>query len=905
MGADRRAEHRQPKRGSVHTDESGSAQAGSVDEAVSWPLVGRERELAALRGALEDGAPAAVIAGPPGSGKTALAARATEAVRRTGRATLWVAATAAAGRIPFGAMAALAPSDTGRSASEAQMLSAMAAELETRRVGGSPPLLCVDDAHLLDESSAALVHHLVTTERASALVTTTPGRPTCDAVSALWKDGGTIWVELEGLDSGSVEELLSSVLAGPVEGALAHRLAGACGGNPLLLRELIVSARAAGALRLLDGLWRQVAPLPLGDRLSRLVGDRVDRLPDASREVIEYVAVGEPLELALLERLSGVDAVMAAEETGVIEVATDDRRTVVRGAHPVYATLLRGRVPPLRARRGCSGLADSLARTPMRRRGDELRLARWRLGAGETIDSDLALAAARQAMADGDHDLCVELSDVAWAAGGGFAASAQAAQALMWQGSADSASEWFARAAAEAPDRSSRRWVALARATNLFLGSGLTHAADLVLEEAERESDRPIALFAPLRTMMSVNRGRIAEAIELAGDAGSGSGTVGALASAAADTPALAWAGRPVDALRRSDEVDAATRELSPPPELRQLVHVGRCTALEVAGRFEEAERLAREQHGRALDQGDDGRRAVWAFATGRSLIREGRVGESVEWLAEAAAVIRADTGRLSRPMTGHCLATLAEAQALSGEVDAAAATLAEAASVAESGSYMAQYGLAEVWLAAAQGQLERGRELVAEVADRAAALGARVAEARALVDLGRLGAGDEHVADRLDRLVAGLQGGLAPTWARASRALADGSAARLESIGAELSNGLPLLAAELLGAASEAYAHAQERAPAAATAVRARLLADACGVRTAPLLHGLRGAAAELTAREHEIADLAARGGTNREIAEGLTVSVRTVENHLHRVLEKVGARSRTELPAFLSPNP
>jgi len=883
VGSERRAEHRQPSE--------------------PWPLVGRERELATVHAALEPGAAGAVVAGSPGSGKTAVAARAVQTARERGRATLWVSATSAARGIPFGAMAALAPGEPRPSMGEAQLLAAMAAELEVRGEGGVRPLVCIDDAHLLDGSSAALVHHLVSTARASALLTTTPWHPTCDALSALWKDGGAAWIELEDLAPGSVEELLCSVLGGPVDGALAHRLRRASGGNPHLLRELIVAARAEGALGRVDDLWRQVAPLPLGDRLERLVGERVDRLPDAPREVVDHIALGQPLELSFLERLCGLDPIVIAEQSGVVEVVSEGRRTVVQGAYPVYAEVLSRRVGALRARRASSRLADSLALTPLRRRGDELRLARWRLGAGETIDSRLALAAAAQAMADGDHDLCLQLADVAWTAGGGFAASAQAAQALMWQGSADRAGEWFGRAAAEAPDRPSRQWVALARAANLFLGQGLTHAADLVLAQGERESDEPVALFAPLRALMSVNRGRIADAVELAGDVGSDSGGVGVLASAAAETAALAWAGRPADALRRSDEVEAVTRELSPPPELSQLVQVGRCTALEVAGRFDEAGRLAREEYRRALDDGDDGRRAAWAFATGRALVREGRVGESIGWLADAVAVIRAEPGRVSPLIVGPCLATLAEAQALAGEVDAAAAALVESASAIERDSYIAQHGLAEAWVAAARGELERGRELAAEVADRAAGLGARVAEARALVDLGRLGGGDDGIAERLERLVAGLQGGLLPTWARASRALADGSADRLESVGSELAHVLPLLAAELLGAASDAYGREHRRAAAAVTATRARLLAEACGVRSTPLLQGLQAAAAELTAREREISALAAHGSTNREIADQLVVSVRTVENHLHRVFAKAGVSSRRDLSVVVTP--
>jgi DNA-binding CsgD family transcriptional regulator len=51
------------------------------------------------------------------------------------------------------------------------------------------------------------------------------------------------------------------------------------------------------------------------------------------------------------------------------------------------------------------------------------------------------------------------------------------------------------------------------------------------------------------------------------------------------------------------------------------------------------------------------------------------------------------------------------------------------------------------------------------------------------------------------------------------------------------------------------------------------------------------------LTRREREIAGLVARGMTNREIAEALVISVRTVDNHLSNAYAKLGVATRAEL--------
>jgi non-specific serine/threonine protein kinase len=60
------------------------------------------------------------------------------------------------------------------------------------------------------------------------------------------------------------------------------------------------------------------------------------------------------------------------------------------------------------------------------------------------------------------------------------------------------------------------------------------------------------------------------------------------------------------------------------------------------------------------------------------------------------------------------------------------------------------------------------------------------------------------------------------------------------------------------------------------------------------------RGPRRSLTHREAEVAALAARGLTNREIAAQLFLSVRTVEVHVDHVLTKLGFHTRSQLAAW-----
>ncbi|EMD30157.1 ATP-binding protein [Amycolatopsis azurea] len=98
--------------------------------------------------------------------------------------------------------------------------------------------------------------------------------------------------------------------------------------------------------------------------------------------------------------------------------------------------------------------------------------------------------------------------------------------------------------------------------------------------------------------------------------------------------------------------------------------------------------------------------------------------------------------------------------------------------------------------------------------------------------------------------------------------------------------------AIEELAAAAEAY----ERLGATRDAGRCRHQLREHGA-WAPSQRGRRGYGQELSPRELEVARMLSDGRTNREIADGLFLSPRTVEQHVAKVLRKLGARSRTDV--------
>ena len=86
-----------------------------------------------------------------------------------------------------------------------------------------PLVVFVDDTHLLDDGSATLVHQLAMTGAATVLLAVQSGERAPDPVVSLWKDGLAERIEVGTLGDAAVEELLATVLGGPVDAVASRR----------------------------------------------------------------------------------------------------------------------------------------------------------------------------------------------------------------------------------------------------------------------------------------------------------------------------------------------------------------------------------------------------------------------------------------------------------------------------------------------------------------------------------------------------------------------------------------------------------------------------------------------------------------------------------------------------------
>jgi hypothetical protein len=204
------------------------------------------------------------------------------------------------------------------------------------RGGGQRLVLFIDDAHFLDVASATLAQQLAETGSAFVLATVRLGGFVPDPVTALWKDGSACRVDIEALDPSAIANLLVAALGGPIESVTVARLRDCCRGNILFLRELVLGARASGALTCDDGQWHLVGPLIPSDRLIELVETRLGDLDDAERGLLELIALGEPLGIDEIAALGSLAVAESLERQGLVQSRVDGRRLELRLAHPVY-----------------------------------------------------------------------------------------------------------------------------------------------------------------------------------------------------------------------------------------------------------------------------------------------------------------------------------------------------------------------------------------------------------------------------------------------------------------------------------------------------------------------------------------------------------------------------------------
>lgn len=545
-----------------------------------WPLVRREPEFAAVRAALTQQSRTAgvVVVGEAGVGKTTLARDVTESLPNRVR---WVAGTESSRSIPLGSFTYLVGAATTRDpvACLAAARDALTADRGT--------VLGVDDAHLLDDLSATLVHQLALERSVPMVANIRADQPVPDAITSLWKDSYLRRIELRPFSREQCVELVERVLGGPVEGLSADVMWRDSGGNALLLRQLVEGAVEAGTLRQVRGIWQLRGPAVVREELASLVDERIAQLPDDVARALGLLAFCEPLDLDTLIGLAGASAVEQAERRGLIRITEGSE---VQFNQLLLSDVMRRRLGVAAARRLRGELVRALSAKPIRGPSERIRLAELTLDSDTSPTSEMLVEAADDAIALTNVTLGERLARAAVDRGAGLAAGELLARSLLWQGKSVEADLALSAYDPDTMDEAELLGWGVARMVNLQLSMGDTDAAndvlDLLRSRVRDPRLRPVVDGLASGSLALANR--LEEAAEL---------SRGVLADPAAPPAALGWAvfggglalaltgqGDQVAVLaergrRVEREVDGVLRHLMAYAEVCALVLTGRLDA--------------------------------------------------------------------------------------------------------------------------------------------------------------------------------------------------------------------------------------------------------------------------------------------------------------------------------------
>lgn len=860
---------------------------------------GRGAELSTILSAIEHANLHSItLIGAAGVGKTWILRSMLDRAAELGRPRFWVAASVSAGSIPFGAVSHLMPDIAGLD--RFQLIRRTAAWMRTHP-GTGLPVIGVDDAHRLDDASAALIHHLAVTGAAFIAASVRANEDAPDAITALWKDGDGDRLAVAPFTRPQTATVTSALLGGPLDPVAEARIWHLSGGNALYLRELIRGGVESGDLRQAGGVWRWIGRITTAPRLNDLMKERLTSATADRRQLLDLVAFGEPLDMATLQR-AGILAstVASAEETGLIASEVSNLGVQLRLGHPLYGEVVRGLTTSLRREKISRVLLQHGAAAVLPQ--DILRRAVWQLTGNVMEDPRTLAAGASRAVAALDLDLARRLANAAVTAGGGLPAETVLANTLVLLGRADEAETLLITIVRQDMPDLVRAEVTAMRAWNLVFGLHRPADGKRVLDQAADSLSAGLDLIAAQHAAILTYAGLPAQALAVAGvildTADRPSSTV--VKKWVVQAEALSVCGQFPTAVahgRRAVELNRSTShgDWSMTEDEAESALAG---SLMLDGGLDEAEQLIETAYTRAIEAGWHVGAAMWSVWRGELCMARGLPNSAADHYRMALAVSDSNPHPYLDWLTRFAWDHLSRSAGVCHNP-----TLADAALEAANRFAWPWLGALDVWggstagwVAVAKGQFEHGISLSLAAAKRARRDHQSGWELLALHQAVRFG--DRSRAYRRLRELGGtVDGLLADLMIGHGIALASHDGNRLDAIAGRFNDsGYVLLAAET--AAQSAQAHRRVgQARLAATATRcASDWASFCEDAKTPAL-ALLDEPQLLTRREHEIARLVATGLTNRQVAEHLVISVRTVDNIVHHVYQKLSISRRQEL--------
>lgn len=880
-------------------------------------LVGREdlvEELVeALTGSQYLGA---ILVGEAGVGKTALA-RAIAKVLDGNVAVLPISASPSLRKVPFGALSpylhSLSINDVGSSVA---VYRSIMAHLEASFDGSkNMPLFLVDDSHELDDNTSVLLSQLVTGRRARllALARNTPG-PTSE-FGALHQDGLLRRYEVRPLDQGEVHELCRRELGGDVLASVSASLTQMSGGNPMFLLALLRQGKRSGYLDVRNKVWRLAgAAPPLDVSLVDLIKVRFRRRTPEEMDVLETLALAEPMPLEALNHCTDRSAVAVLHEHGLIAIA-GDRDRLVSLSHPLYGEVIRQEVPAGRSlaiRRKVLAVLDKESSTA----DGFLRFVAWGLDCGLPPDDKTLLRAAVVANRLHDAEFALRAARAVHTPELRGNSLVEIARAQLARGNSA-----YAREIVEEVLDQCTTFVLAKEASLLSVALRLRepNAPDAIRSDIARwkqVADRISSTMGSpddpeVQVGMAVSRNgyRILECLALNYE-GRFREAEPILRKVLADRyctdevrlAGLALLGEALGSTGRGVEGARATAEALQIIATHghqflthsEFVITRHFVSMAHAGLWDEIEELL-DNVVRGNAGGPITFTAITELSEGLIALRKGLMGSARTALILGVEGLRESDENQLMPMA---LGLAAFACTMVGDTARARSYTEEFESSLSVGTRQAQL-LGKAHVVAARALFQGAARSIDELhvlAGQAEKDGMTALAVSALELAARLG--DERCFEPLARMaetVEGPEGAVLTAMARA--AVQKDPAALIEAAELAQSSGYLLVAAECLGKAVRHLSQRGDEQKSRAVQQKLNTIIGQLEGLQSPQFEAVRSTS-KLTQRELDIARLAGKGYSNRDIAEAQGVSVRTVEGHLYRIFAKLGITRRDELP-------
>lgn len=865
--------------------------------------------LAAVRDALARRTCVSLV-GLPGSGRTSILTQLDRGATEDGWTVLSVpsfggAGGGAAGGRPLEslALAGLVTGPLGTLGATAAATAGLASA-----VGGGPTLVLLDDADLLDDASAAvlaatLASHDVTV--VAALRPPYPGPASVDRVLA-GRGATVLWVPPLAFEV--VHRMTHELLGGEVDSDAVGRIYALSGGLPGIARSIAGEARRAGHLLRQGELW--VARRDLWTPALSVVVDRL--LAGLGAEEVDAVwmlaALG-PAEIATVRRLLPWSVVVALDDHGLLRFVDEAERTLVVLFPPLVAEHLRHHEHTSRGLRASAAISTVLTKDdevpePLRRRPALSSPATW-----SSPESAAVLGRVLRERAATRLLVCRHT----WEVNPTSRNTVMYLDALVTAGASPATIEEVLDASHDEDPGDESRYLAFVRTWEAVYRSLMLHdpggALQMLADLAHHDLyDKPVydAVGQHIRLILGdlgetrAGTARIPPQLD-AVEAGPARPHRTPLTAQADEVVRLVRGevllarGAVLDAHR--ELVAVALPESSPRQDSHSLAPLSLLCAGEVEAATDRSMRLLDEARG-TLD-GDQIEPQGYVVALG--LYLQGRLTSLRDHLT---AVFATGSPAPLRPDTrAGLLAIGAVLSVLEDNLPSARSMVSHITSlrILAASSPMGRPGPLTAMLAAAAGRDAREAAVpawddVQLLADRGHLLAAIVDGAH-LVDLWP----DPVRARQLADLASTAQGELLPALGRYIQACADLTPEPL------LRAVEDLRAHGLIAFSTRAHVSAIRRLRADGQGQRAKAEKTLLTRRVAAAGEELHLAvpswalSAALTARELEVARLIAAGLTNKEIAEQLVVSERTVDNHVYRIFRKLGVTSRSDVAGLL----